>query len=213
MHKAALKRFIPMFNTIFSAQSPNRKYDDVCTLQMLFAASKNYKKQKFYPLTRGSAPGPRWGLCRVCPQIPVTRSCSALAMGPPTTDPFRRLWFNSLQMPGIDWDSMACGFTLVAVFSFFSYYFLRSVSLIVSGVKSFNFRSDAHVLFKKAYFFELIFNSFLYPMSVASKLFLLNLHSTQRSVRSLQFICGMVCFSLCVILCVLLCVLSLWVPT
>ena len=45
-----------------------------------------------YPdsLTRGSAPGPRWGLC---PQTPVIGSCSALAMvPPPTTDPFRRLW-------------------------------------------------------------------------------------------------------------------------
>ena len=31
-------------------------------------------------LTRGSAPGPRWGLC---PQTPVIRSCSALAMVPP----------------------------------------------------------------------------------------------------------------------------------
>jgi len=40
------------------------------------------------PLTRGSAPGPRWGLC---PQTPVIGSCSALAMVPPTTDPFRRL--------------------------------------------------------------------------------------------------------------------------
>ena len=32
------------------------------------------------PLTRGSAPGPRWGLC---PQTPVLGSCSALAMVPP----------------------------------------------------------------------------------------------------------------------------------
>ena len=41
------------------------------------------------PLTKGSAPGPRWGLC---PQTPVIVSCSALAMVlPPTTDPFRRL--------------------------------------------------------------------------------------------------------------------------
>jgi len=32
------------------------------------------------PLTRGSAPGPRWGLC---PQTPVIGSCSALAMVPP----------------------------------------------------------------------------------------------------------------------------------
>jgi len=31
------------------------------------------------PLTRGSAPGPRWGLC---PQTPVIGSCSALAMVP-----------------------------------------------------------------------------------------------------------------------------------
>jgi len=31
------------------------------------------------PLTRGSAPGPRWGLC---PQTPVIRLCSALAMVP-----------------------------------------------------------------------------------------------------------------------------------
>ena len=39
--------------------------------------------------TRGSAPGPRWGLC---PQTPIIGSCSALAMVPPlTTDPFRRL--------------------------------------------------------------------------------------------------------------------------
>ena len=39
--------------------------------------------------TRGSAPGPRWGLC---PQTPIIGSCSALAMvPPPTTDPFRRL--------------------------------------------------------------------------------------------------------------------------
>ena len=30
------------------------------------------------PLTRGSAPGPRWGLC---PQTPVIASRSALAMG------------------------------------------------------------------------------------------------------------------------------------
>ena len=41
------------------------------------------------PLTRGSAPGPRWGLC---PQTPVVGSCSALAMVSPTTDPFRRLY-------------------------------------------------------------------------------------------------------------------------
>jgi len=40
------------------------------------------------PLTKGSAPGPRWGLC---PQTPVIGSCSALAMVPPTTDPFRCL--------------------------------------------------------------------------------------------------------------------------
>ena len=33
------------------------------------------------PLTRGSAPGPRWGLCH---QTPVIGSCSALAMVPPT---------------------------------------------------------------------------------------------------------------------------------
>jgi len=32
------------------------------------------------PLTRGSAPGPRWGLC---PQTPVIGSCFALAMVPP----------------------------------------------------------------------------------------------------------------------------------
>jgi len=32
------------------------------------------------PLTRGSASGPRWGLC---PQTPVIGSCSALAMVPP----------------------------------------------------------------------------------------------------------------------------------
>jgi len=32
------------------------------------------------PLTRGSAPGPRWGLF---PQTPVIASCSALAMVPP----------------------------------------------------------------------------------------------------------------------------------
>ena len=36
-----------------------------------------------WPLSRGSAPGPRWGLC---PQTPVIGSCSALAMVPPTTD-------------------------------------------------------------------------------------------------------------------------------
>ena len=35
---------------------------------------------RFAPLTRGSAPGPRWGLC---PQTPVIGSCSALAMVPP----------------------------------------------------------------------------------------------------------------------------------
>ena len=40
------------------------------------------------PLNTGSAPGPRWGLC---PQTPVIGSCSALAMLPTTTDPFRRL--------------------------------------------------------------------------------------------------------------------------
>ena len=41
------------------------------------------------PLTRGSAPGPRWGLC---PQTAIIGSCSALAMvPPPTTDPFRRI--------------------------------------------------------------------------------------------------------------------------
>jgi len=43
------------------------------------------------PLTRGSAPGPRWGLC---PQTPIMGSCSALAMVPlsqPLT-PSRRLW-------------------------------------------------------------------------------------------------------------------------
>ena len=27
-----------------------------------------------------------------CPQAPIIGSCSALAMLPPTTDPFRRLW-------------------------------------------------------------------------------------------------------------------------
>jgi len=36
------------------------------------------------PLTRGSAPGPRWGLC---PQIPIIGSCSALAMMPPNHSP------------------------------------------------------------------------------------------------------------------------------
>jgi len=39
-------------------------------------------------LTRGSASGPRWGLCS---QTPVIGSCSAFAMVPPTTDPFRLL--------------------------------------------------------------------------------------------------------------------------
>jgi len=34
----------------------------------------------FAPVTRGSAPGPRWGLC---PQTPIIGSCSALAMVPP----------------------------------------------------------------------------------------------------------------------------------
>ena len=34
----------------------------------------------FAPLTRGSAPGPRWGICT---QTPVIGSCSALAMVPP----------------------------------------------------------------------------------------------------------------------------------
>ena len=34
----------------------------------------------FAALTRGFAPGPRWGLC---PQTPVIGSCSALAMVPP----------------------------------------------------------------------------------------------------------------------------------
>jgi len=44
------------------------------------------------PLTRGSVPGPRWGLC---PQTPVIGSCPALAMvPPPTTDSFRRLWLH-----------------------------------------------------------------------------------------------------------------------
>jgi len=43
----------------------------------------------FASLIRGSAPGPRWGSL---PQTPVIGSCSALAMVPPTTDPFRRLW-------------------------------------------------------------------------------------------------------------------------
>ena len=36
---------------------------------------------KIYHLTRGSAPGPRWGLC---PQTPVIGSCAALAMAPQT---------------------------------------------------------------------------------------------------------------------------------
>ena len=36
------------------------------------------KKKPPDPLTRGSAPGPRWGLC---PQTPVIASRSALAMG------------------------------------------------------------------------------------------------------------------------------------
>ena len=35
-------------------------------------------------MTRGSAPGPRWGLC---PQTPIIGSCSALAMVPPATNP------------------------------------------------------------------------------------------------------------------------------
>jgi len=34
----------------------------------------------FASLTRGSAPGPRWGLC---PQTPIIGSCSAFAMVPP----------------------------------------------------------------------------------------------------------------------------------
>ena len=54
------------------------------------------------PLTRGSAPGPRRGLC---PQIPVRGSCSALAMVPPTIDPFRSLWSpgkNPVGAPGRD---------------------------------------------------------------------------------------------------------------
>ena len=46
------------------------------------------------PLTRGSAPGPRWGLC---PQTPVIGSCSALAMVPP--NPFRRLSSSCLEPP------------------------------------------------------------------------------------------------------------------
>jgi len=37
-----------------------------------------------YLLTRGSAPGPRWGLC---PQTPVIGSCFALAMVPPNLSP------------------------------------------------------------------------------------------------------------------------------
>ena len=41
------------------------------------------------PLTRGSVPGPRWGLC---PQTLIIGSCSALAMVPPTLDRFSRLW-------------------------------------------------------------------------------------------------------------------------
>jgi len=41
------------------------------------------------PLTRGSAPGPRWGLC---PQAPVIGSVLRTRHGaPPTTDPFHRL--------------------------------------------------------------------------------------------------------------------------
>ena len=54
------------------------------------------------PLTRGSAPGPRWGLC---PQTAIIGSCSALAMvPPPITDPFRRLWvqLNFAPVPQIE---------------------------------------------------------------------------------------------------------------
>ena len=45
---------------------------------------------------RSSAPGPRWGLC---PQNPIIGLCSALAMVPPTTDPFRRLWLSNWTLP------------------------------------------------------------------------------------------------------------------
>ena len=53
----------------------------------MFSASGGLRPPN--PLTRGSAAGPRWGLC---PQTPVIGSCSAVTMVPPTTDPFRRLW-------------------------------------------------------------------------------------------------------------------------
>ena len=45
-------------------------------------------------LTRGSAPGPCWGLC---PQTLVIGSCSALAMVPPNS--FCRLWSSCLEPP------------------------------------------------------------------------------------------------------------------
>jgi len=50
----------------------------------------------FASLTRGSAPGPRWGLC---PQTPVIGSCSHSSWCPPTTDPFCRLWSIHIHYP------------------------------------------------------------------------------------------------------------------
>ena len=60
------------------------------------------------PLTRGSAPGPCWGLC---PQTPVIGSCSALAMVPPNHWPLRRLWSSLLEPPPTYFDK----FTPMAV--------------------------------------------------------------------------------------------------
>jgi len=83
----------------------------------------------FAPLTRGSAAGPRWGLC---PQTPVIGSCTALAIVPPNHWPLPPPVILAPWAPHLFWQVYA--------------YAPRAMRVAVLSVKNKNFKCKMHCL-------------------------------------------------------------------